>query len=447
MSDHAAPVHVESAPEGCARVLRPAPAVPGRPAGPPRVVVLGAGFAGLTAARALGGAPVELVVVDPRDHHLFQPLLYQVATAALSPADIAMPIRAILGRRRNTEVVLGEVIGIDKVRRRVRLPEREIAYDVLVVATGAHHAYFGRDEWAEHAPGLKRLEDAIDIRRRVLLAFERAETATGEEERRRLLTFVVVGDGPTGVEMAGAIAELAKVALARDFHRIDPRGARVLLVEGGLRLLAAFAPESSARAKAALEALGVEVRLGEMVTAFDSAGVALGGVQVSSGTVVWAAGVAASPAARWLGVEPDLLGRVPVGPDLTLRGYPEIFVLGNTSAVAGPDGRALPSLAPVAKRQGEHAARAIRAALESRRAPKPFRYRHAGNLATIGRGRALAEIAGLRLYGRFAWFLWGAVHIAFLIGFRNRAALLLDWLWAYATSRRNARLITSERMG
>ena len=409
----------------------------------PRVVIVGAGFAGLTAARALASAPIDLVVVDQRNHHLFQPLLYQVATAGLSPADIAMPIRSVLGGKMNTEVVLGTVTGVDAERRRVLLEDRALPYDTLVLATGARHSYFGRDDWERDAPGLKRLEDATAIRRRILLAFERAEAAMTAEDRSRLLNFVVIGGGPTGVEMAGAIAELAKVALAKDFLHIDPRDARVVLIEAGQRVLAAFPEALSARAKAALEALGVEVRLGARVTGCDAEGVDLDNERLEAGTVVWAAGVMASPAARWLGVEADRVGRVPVGPDLTVPGRPEIFVVGDTAAAAGPDGKPLPGLAPVAKQQGKYVAAAVRARVAGRAAVGPFRYRHLGNLATIGRQQAVADFGRVRLSGRFAWLLWGLVHIAFLIGFRNRAAVLLDWMWAYVSFKRGARLITA----
>lgn len=412
----------------------------------PRVVIVGAGFAGLAAAKALDRSPVRLTVIDQRNHHLFQPLLYQVATAGLSPADIATPIRSIIGRNRNTQVVLGTVVGVDKASREVLLEDRRVPYDTLILATGARHAYFGRDEWERVAPGLKRIEDATVIRRRILLAFEQAEAAMMEADRRRLLNFCVIGAGPTGVEMAGAIAELARVALARDFHHIDPRDARVILVEAGARVLPAFAEDLSVKARQSLEHLGVEVRLGAPVTECDAHGLTLGdGERIEAGTILWAAGVAASPAARWLDVAPDRVGRVPVLPDLTLPGHAEILVLGDTATVNGADGKPLPGLAPVAKQQGEYAARLVRARLDGRDLP-PFRYRSYGNMATIGRGKAVAEIAGLKLSGRFAWLLWGMVHIAFLIGFRNRAAVLLDWFWSYVTFRRGARLITSGPM-
>lgn len=407
-----------------------------------RVVVIGGGFAGLTAAKALARAEVDLVMIDRRNHHLFQPLLYQVATAGLSPADIATPIRSIFGGRRNVEVILGAVTGVDVAAREVLLSDRRVPYDTLVIATGARHAYFGRDDWEGVAPGLKAIEDATVIRRRILIAFERAEAAMSEDERRRLLNFAVIGGGPTGVELAGAIAELAKVALARDFHHIDPRDARVLLVEAGPRLLPAFRPSLSAHAQRALERLGVEVRLGVPVTECDAQGIRIGDTAIPAGTIIWAAGVAASPAATWLGVDADRAGRVPVTADLILAGHPEIFVIGDTAAVAGTDGRPLPGLAPVAKQQGAHVARTILARLAGRPLA-PFRYRHLGNLATIGRGQAVAEFGRLRFSGRIAWLLWGAVHITFLIGFRNRLAVLLDWLWAYVSFKRGARLITA----
>jgi len=406
------------------------------------VVVVGAGFAGLTAAKALARLPVELVVIDRCNHHLFQPLLYQVATAALSPADIATPIRNILGGRMNVEVLLGTVTGVDRDARAVILEDRRVPYDTLVVATGARHAYFGHDDWAEVAPGLKGVEDATAIRRRILLAFERAEGAMDAAERRRLLNFVVIGGGPTGVELAGAIAELAKVALARDFHHIDTRDTRVLLVEAGHRLLPSFPASLSHRAARALEALGVELRLGAPVTACAADAVSIGDEAVPAGTIIWAAGVAASPAATWLGATADRAGRVPVGADLCLAGHPEIFVIGDTAAVQDAQGRTLPGVAPVAKQQGAHVARSIAARLAGR-PTRPFRYRHLGNLATIGRGKAVADFGWLRLSGRPAWLLWGLVHIAFLIGFRNRMAVLLDWLWAYVSLKRGARLITA----
>lgn len=408
----------------------------------PRIVIVGAGFGGLSAAHALSGVDADVTVIDRRNYHLFQPLLYQVATAGLSPAQIASPIRAILRRAANVRVVLGKVTGIDSERRVVRLDERELAYDQLVLATGSRHAYFGHDEWERVAPGLKKIDDATSIRRRILTAFEHAEAATDTEVRRRLLTFVVIGAGPTGVEMAGAIAELAHVALRHDFRTIDPRDARVVLVEAGPRVLAAFPPVLSAAAQRALQRLHVEVRLGAPVTNCDESGVTIGQEHVPAATIVWAAGVAASAAGHWLGVEKDRIGRVSVGPDLTVPGHPEIFVVGDTASAAGVDGKPLPGLAPVAKQQGAYVARVLRARLAGKPAPPPFRYRDFGTMATIGRRSAVADFGWLRLDGTLAWLMWGLVHVSFLIGFRNRAIVMLDWIWSYATFQSGARLIT-----
>jgi NADH dehydrogenase len=411
----------------------------------PRVVVVGAGFGGLQAAKGLRDLPVEVTVIDRRNYHLFQPLLYQVATAGLSPADIAYPIRNILRDQANTQVLLGRVIGIDKAARTVETENRHIPYDFLILATGARHAYFGHDEWESVAPGLKKIDDATDIRRRILLAFERAETTHDEAARRRLLNFVVIGGGPTGVEMAGAIAELAHAALAEDFRAIDPREARIILVEAGPRLLPALPESLSAKAKAQLERLGVEVRLATKVVRCDEGGI---GVQakerderIESGCIIWAAGVEASPAAKWLGVPGDRAGRVPVKEDLSVPGHPEIFVIGDTALALDKRGRPLPGIAPVAKQQGAYVARLLRLRLKGK-AIAPFAYRHVGDLATIGRKAAVADFGWIRLSGALAWFLWGAVHIFFLIGFRNRLAVLLSWLWAYATYHRSSRLIT-----
>ncbi len=416
-------------------------------AGPPRVVIIGAGFAGLTAAKQLAGAPAQLVVIDRRNYHLFQPLLYQVATAGLSPADIATPIRSILRRQRNTTVLLGRVTTIDKNARAVEMDGRYIPYDMLVVATGARHAYFGHDEWEGVAPGLKKIDDATDIRRRILTAFESAETTEDAAERGRLLTFIVIGGGPTGVELSGAIAELARKALASDFRNIDPRATRVMLVEAGPRVLATFPESLSAAAERALQKLGVEVRLGQPVTRCDDGGVTIAGEHVEARTILWAAGVAASPAAKWLDAQADRAGRVKVEPDLTLPGHPEIFVLGDTATVGGADGKPLPGIAPVAKQQGGYAATVVLSRVEGGPAPPVFRYRHLGNLATIGRKVAVADFGFARLHGRIAWLLWGLVHVYFLIGFRNRIAVLLDWLWAYVTFHRGSRLITGPMTG
>ncbi|MEI7871590.1 MAG: NAD(P)/FAD-dependent oxidoreductase [Alphaproteobacteria bacterium] len=408
----------------------------------PRIVIVGAGFGGLSAAHALGGADADVTVIDRRNYHLFQPLLYQVATAGLSPAQIASPIRAILRRAANVRVVLGKVTGVDKERRVVRLDDREIPYDTLVLATGARHAYFGHDEWESVAPGLKKIDDATAIRRRILTAFENAESAETPEARRRFLAFVVIGGGPTGVEMAGSIAELAHVALRHDFRTIDPREARVMLVEAGSRVLAAFPPALSTAAQAALQRLHVEVRFGTPVSNCDESGVTIGDEHLPAATIIWAAGVAASAAAHWLGVDKDRIGRVPVGPDLTVPGHPEIFVIGDTASAAGKDGKPLPGLAPVAKQQGAYVARVLRARLAGKPLPPPFRYRDYGTMATIGRRSAVADFGWLRLDGTLAWLMWGLIHISFLIGFRNRAVVMLEWIWSYVTFQSGARLIT-----
>ena len=410
-----------------------------------RVVIVGAGFAGLAAARALAKVNADITLIDRRNYHLFQPLLYQVATSALSPADIAWPARGLLGRQRNARVVMARVTGIDADARRVATEDgRWYPYDYLILATGARHAYFGRDaEWAPVAPGLKKIDDATDIRRRVLLAFERAETEEAQAERARLLTFVVVGGGPTGVEMAGAIAELAHHTLRRDFRNIDPRSTRVLLIEAGARILPTFDPRLSQKARAALEGLGVEVRLGAPVTACSAAGVTVGGEEIGAGTIVWAAGVMASPAGKWLNAESDRAGRVLVGPDLVVPGYPGVYAVGDTVSVAGAGGRPVPGVAPAAKQMGRHAGRLIARQIAGRGdAAEPFRYRDAGSMATIGRGAAVAEVRGVRLWGFPAWLLWAVAHVYFLIGARNRLVVATNWAWNYLTFDRGARLIT-----
>ena len=416
---------------------------PRTPVAMTRVVVIGAGFAGLTAAKKLVRHQVAVTLIDQRNHHLFQPLLYQVATAGLSPADIATPIRGMFGDQPNIRVLLGRVTAIDTASRAVVAGGHWVPYDMLVVATGARHAYFGHDAWEASAPGLKQIEDATGIRRRILIAFERAEATEVPAARRRLLTFAVIGAGPTGVELAGAIAELARFALAKDFRAIDPRDARVILIEAGKRVLPSFPDDLSDKALNALAKLGVEVRLGTAVTDCTTDGVMIGNEFIAAATVLWAAGVMASPAATWLDAAHDRAGRVVVGPDLTLPGHPEVFVIGDTATVNGADGRPLPGIAPVAKQQGAYVSRAIVARMAGK-AIGPFRYRHLGSMATIGRGHAVADFGWLRLTGRLAWLLWGLVHIAFLIGFRNRIAVLLDWLWAYVTFKRGARLITGE---
>jgi NADH dehydrogenase len=407
----------------------------------PRVVIIGAGFGGLAAAKALGKAPVDLVVIDQHNYHLFQPLLYQVATAGLSPADIASPIRQILRGQPNTTVMLAEVSGVDLARKEVIAEGKRIGFDKLIVATGARHAYFGHDEWEKHAPGLKRIDDATYLRRRILLAFEKAETEMDAEERRRLLNFVVVGAGPTGVEMAGAIAELARRALAADFRAIDPSNARTILIEAGPRALPSFDPSLSAAATRALENLGVEVRLGGAVTSVDAEGVIVAGERIEARTVIWAAGVVASPAGNWLNTKTDRAGRVIVEPDLTISGYPDIFVVGDAASARGADGSLLPGVAPVAKQQGAYVAKRIRAELKGKACP-PFRYRDFGSLATIGRKNAVAQMKGIRVSGFIAWLIWCVAHIYFLIGFRNRLAVILNWAWSYLTFGRGARLIT-----
>jgi NADH dehydrogenase FAD-containing subunit len=410
--------------------------------GRPRVVIVGCGFGGLSAAKALGRANVDVTLIDRRNYHLFQPLLYQVATAGLSPAEIAQPIRAIVRDQANTAVLLGRVTGVDSVSRQVILDDRRVGYDYLILATGARHAYFGHDEWEPVAPGLKKIEDATDIRRRILLAFERAEMATDETERRRLLTFVIVGGGPTGVELAGAIIELARRALAMDFRRIDPRAARVVLVEAASRLLLSFPEKLSAKAKVAIEKLGVEVRLGTPVTACDAAGVTIGTERLEASTILWAAGVAASPAAKWIGADKDRAGRIKVNPDLSIPGHPEIFAIGDTALVQTAAGKPVPGVAPAAKQQGAYVARLIKARLAGKPALAAFRYRDFGNLATIGRKAAVIDFGWLWMSGFFAWVLWSVAHIYFLIGFRNRLVVAMTWMWAYLTFQRGSRLIT-----
>jgi len=409
----------------------------------PRVVILGAGFGGLSAAKALKNAPCDVVVIDRRNYHLFQPLLYQVATAALSPADIASPIRSILSRQRNARVLMARVVGIDSAAKRVLLADGGAEpFDHLIVATGARHAYFGQDQWEQFAPGLKKIEDATDIRRRVLMAFERAESTDDPAERRALLTFVIIGGGATGVEMAGAIAELAHWALADDFHAIDPTQARIVLIEAGPRLLPAFPMELSEHARQALVKLGVEVQLGRAVEQCDATGVKHRDERIAARTIIWAAGVQASPAAKWLKCEKDRAGRVIVAGDLSVPGHPDIFVIGDAAAVNAPDGKPVPGIAPAAKQMGAYVGRVVAARLSGKPKPAPFRYRHAGSLATIGRNAAIADFGWIRLKGRLAWWLWGVAHIYFLIDFRGRLVVALQWLWSYLTYRRGARLIT-----
>jgi NADH dehydrogenase len=422
--------------------------VSGIPASPrPHVVIVGGGFAGLWAARALAGDDVRITLVDRGNHHLFQPLLYQVATAGLTAPDIAAPLRHILRSQANATVLMGTVVAIDADARRLRLEDGSaLDYDALLLASGATHAYFGHDEWAPHAPGLKTLDDALHIRRRILSAFERAEAETDPEARRALLTFAIVGGGPTGVELAGTLAEIARHTLKSEFRRIDPRSARVLLLEAGPRVLSTFPPALSARAKRHLERLGVEVRTGGAVQAIDATGVQCAGERIEARTVLWAAGVAASPLGRMLGAPLDRAGRVQVAPDLSVPGRPGVFVAGDLASLARTDGRPVPGVAPAAKQMGRHAAGAIRAHLAGR-AAQPFRYRDYGNLATIGRMAAVVDLGRVRLAGAPAWWFWLLAHVFFLIGFRNRIAVLLDWTWSYWTYQRAARIILGRDEG
>lgn len=409
----------------------------------PRVVIVGAGFGGLAAARALREAPVDVTVIDRRNHHLFQPLLYQVATAALSPGDIAYPIRSILRRQANARVLLGDAATIDAAAREVALTDGRIGYDFLVLATGARHAYFGHDEWEPHAPGLKSLEDALEIRRRILLAFERAEREPDPGRRQALLTFVLVGGGPTGAELAGAIAEISRHVLASDFRAIDPREARILLVEAGPRVLPSFPEELSRKAERSLRELGVEVQTGAPVSAIGPGYVDLAGQRVAAETAIWAAGVTASALARSLGAPLDRAGRVAVLPDLSIPGRPETFVIGDLAAFLHQTGKPLPGIAQVAIQQGRHAAGNILRSL-SGQARLPFRYRDLGNLAVLGRAAAVADLRRIRMSGFLAWLFWCFVHIMNLVGFRNRAIVFFEWAWAYFSYQRGARLITGE---
>ncbi|MGI4764856.1 MAG: NAD(P)/FAD-dependent oxidoreductase [Janthinobacterium lividum] len=409
----------------------------------PHVVILGGGFGGVAAARGLSRAPCRVTLVDRNNHHVFQPLLYQVATAGLAPTAIATPIRSLLRSQTNLKVLLAEVRGVSTDDACVILDQGRLPFDFLVIATGARHSYFGRDDWAEHAPGLKRIEDATHIRRRLLIGFERAEGASDHVERKAWMTFVIVGGGPTGVELAGAIAELARHGLTNEYRTIDPAGARVILVQSADRLLPTFPASLSAAAQDELHRLGVEVLTGAKVELIDAEGVVVGAERIEAGTVLWAAGVAASPAARWCGAKADKAGRIVVGPDLSVFPDGNIFAIGDTAASMAWNGSAVPGLAPAAKQGGIYVAAVIRAKLAGRSAPKPFRYRHAGSLATIGKRAAVADFGALRLRGAPAWWLWGAVHILFLAGGRNRASVILEWVWAYITDQRGSRLITT----
>ena len=404
------------------------------------VVIVGGGFAGLWAARALARAPVRVTLIDRTNHHLFQPLLYQVATAGLSSADIAAPLRHILRGQANIEVRLAEVAHVDVDARKIDLVDAEsLSYDTLLLATGATHAYFGHDDWAVNAPGLKTLADAVQVRRRLLLAFERAEAESDAQKRAAWLNFAIVGAGPTGVELAGTLAEIARHTLKQEFRHIDPSTAKIRLVEAGPRVLASFPESLSQKAQRQLEKLGVEVVLGAAVSAVSSEGYAVGDTFFPARTIVWAAGVAASPIAQSLGVPLDRAGRVLVEPDLTVPGHAEIFVAGDLASLA-QDGKPLPGVAPVAKQMGAYIGRAIAARFTERKMPA-FRYRDYGNLATIGRMAAVVDLRGLRLSGAPAWWFWLVAHVFFLIGFRNRLAVLLNWTWAYWTYQRSARII------
>ncbi|HEY8104609.1 MAG TPA: NAD(P)/FAD-dependent oxidoreductase [Gemmatimonadales bacterium] len=407
----------------------------------PHVVIAGGGFAGIYAARALRGAPVRITIVDRKNYHLFQPMLYQVATAGLNPADITAPIRSILRRQKNVDVLMGEVTSVDTSARAVDLADgARLPYDYLLVCTGARHSYFGHDDWEVLAPGLKGLEDALEIRRRVFTAFERAEREGNPAKRHADLTFVIVGGGATGVEMAGAVAEIRSFALCRDFRHIDPRDATVLLLEGGPRILPSYPETLSAEAKHELRGLGVDVRTETFVTDVRPGAVHAAGWTIPTNTVIWAAGNVASPLLKTLGAPLDGQGRVPVRPDCTIPTHPEVFVLGDAAAFAEAD-RTLPGICPVAIQMGQYAARAIRADLNGR-PREPFRYWDKGQLAVIGRGQAVADIGRLHFGGFVAWFLWIFIHIFFLIGFRNRVLVLIQWAWAYLTYQRGARLIT-----
>ncbi len=408
----------------------------------PRIVILGAGFGGLFAAKKLAGVDADVTVVDRHNYHLFQPLLYQVATAGLPPSDIAWPIRSILSRQKNTNVLLDEVIDIDVTQHRVMLQNDTVDFDFLIVATGSTHSYFGHQDWETIAPGLKSIDDATYMRRRILTAFEQAEMTDNDEERGRLMRFVIVGGGPTGVELAGTIAELAHRTLAADFRRIDPRSATITLVEAGPRLLPYLDASLSDYARRSLEKLGVEVRLGIPVTDCDEDGVTIDSDWIESATVIWAAGVAASPAGRWLDQETDNAGRVIVRPDLSISSDRDIFVIGDAALIRNRDGTFVPGIAPAAKQQGKFVADLIAKRISKQAAPQAFRYRHAGYLATIGRKSAVIEFPRFKMKGWLAWWLWGIAHIYFLIGVPSPLVVSIRWLWEYITYGRGARLIT-----
>jgi len=408
----------------------------------PRVVIVGAGFGGLAAAKGLARAPVDVTIVDKHNYHLFQPLLYQVATASLSPAEIAQPIRSILRTQGNARVLLDEVSGVDTARKIVRTRSGSVSYDHLVVATGARHSYFGKDQWEAFAPGIKSVDDATRVRARVLLAFEQAESETDAARRNALLTFVIVGGGPTGVEMAGAVAELARRSIVADFRSITPHCSRIVLVEAGARILPTFPADLSAKAQRALGSMGVEVRTGAAVTEITAERVTVGASHIAAKTVMWAAGVRASPAGEWLKMPCDRAGRVIVGRDFAVPGLDDVFVIGDTAAFADESGKMLPGVAPAAKQAGYHVARVIASRVTGALAPKPFRYADYGNLATIGHSKAVADFGWMQLSGLAAWTVWSLAHVYFLVGFRNRFVVAASWAWSYLTYQRGVRLIT-----
>ncbi len=412
-----------------------------------QVVIIGAGFGGLNAAKALNKVDVQVTIIDQYNYHLFQPLLYQVATAGLSPADISVPVRQVLSRQKNCQVLMGKVTAVDLDQQMVQTKTKQIPFDYLIVATGARHSYFGHDDWQAYAPGLKDLDDATTIRKKILLAFEQAELCQDENERKRLMTFCVIGGGPTGVEMAGAIAELANKTLKEDFRHIDPSTAQVVLLEAGDRLLAAFPPKLSEKALSQLEKLGVEVRLNFLVTGCDAHGVKTAETEIAATNIIWAAGVKASAASQWLEVEADRAGRVLVEPDLSLTNHPNVFVIGDTAHVVDANDVTVPGVAPAAKQMGKYVGNLISRAEKGKAKPKPFIYRNYGNMATIGRKAAVADLGFIKLSGLVAWMLWGGAHVFFLIGFKNRMSVMMNWAWHYFSFKRGARIITGNEEG
>ncbi len=408
-----------------------------------RVIIVGGGFGGLAAAKALKHADVEIVLIDRRNHHLFQPLLYQVATAALSPSEVAWPIRHLLRRQQNVRVLMATVTGVDTARHEVVLEDGSTeAYDSLVLATGAQHAYFGNDRWETFAPGLKTVEDATAIRRKLLLALEAAERETSPARRRALLTFAIIGAGPTGIEMAGAIIELGHASIKGQFNTIAPHDLRVVLIEGGERVLPNFDPELSTYTLKSMRRMGVEVELGQMVSEIDADGVSFGDKRIETKSIIWAAGVAASPVAKWLGIEGDRAGRVAVASDLSVPGLPDVYVIGDVASIKQDNGKTVPGVAPAAKQAGQHVARLIQHKLSGNSSPLPFHYNHAGDLATIGKSAAVIDFGRIKLKGWFAWWVWGFAHIYFLVETRTRIFITMSWLWIYLTGQRSARLIT-----